>query len=142
MSSTLRQISSSLAVVMFLTSVISAVLVMCTSGTDHHAFELLGHQEQIEDHSSHSLVFAESSIGHEPHPEICTDTPLLSDIPLQRDNLVSSCGEKVQQVFLLYPVDELTAAVPVFNSQSWPVWRYVSSMRPPTDDLSSIRLLI
>ncbi len=137
-----RYVSSTLALVMFLTTVINAVVVMCVSGPDHQAFELIGHQDQLEGHTVHPLSFTDPSIGHESHPEICTDTPLFSDIPLQRDNLAASCEDRVHQVVIAYPLDELSVPVFAFNSQDWSASLYASSLRPPTDDLASIRLLI
>jgi hypothetical protein len=115
---------------------------MCTSGSDHHAIEVIGHQEQAQGHVTAPLTFAESSIGHEEHPEICTDTPLLSDIPLQRDNHVSSCEDRLYQAELAYPLNDLIAAVSASSSHGWSVPLDDSSKRPPVDDLSSIRLLI
>lgn len=137
-----RQISLLLALVIIFTSAINGVVVACTSGSDHHAIELIGHHTELLDHSVDPTVFTEQSHDHEAHPKSCVDSFLLADTIIQQNSSSLDWEERAHQVFLVYPIDELIKPVITYAPQSWSIPLNISSLRPATDDLSTIRILI
>ncbi len=137
-----RHISSVLALVMLFTSVINTVLVVCASGEDHNAIELIGHQTGFTDHSTDVFTVAASRSPHEAHPETCTDTSLLSEAVFQPISNFSSFEDHVPQLFLVQSFHDLFASSIAFTSQISPIVPDGPRLHPTLDDLSSIRILI
>jgi hypothetical protein len=137
-----KQVSAALALVMFFTSVINTVLVACTSGSDHQAIELIGHQTGLTDHSADTFTFTTHTSEHEAHPENCTDTSLLADTLTQRDNLSANWEDNTSQLWLAYPLDDRVAPNIAFAPSHWPANLHTPPTWAAIDDLSTIRLLI
>ena len=137
-----KQVSAALALVILFTSVINTVLVACTSGSDHQAIELIGHQAGLTDHSADAFTPTTHASEHEAHPEACVDTPLLADTLTQRDNLSASVENSTPQVWPAYPFDNLVAPSIAFNPLNWRAYLDASPTWSAVDDLSTIRLLI
>lgn len=137
-----RHISSILALVMLFTSVINTVLVVCASGEDHNAIELIGHQTGFSDHSTEAFTVAIPRSPHEAHPETCTDTSLLSEAVFRPISNFSSLEDHVPQLFLVQSFHDLFASSIVFTSQASPIVPDGPRLQSTLDDLSSIRLLI
>ncbi|MCG7932966.1 MAG: hypothetical protein N0C88_01375 [Candidatus Thiodiazotropha lotti] len=137
-----KQVSITLALVMFFTSVINTLLVSCTSGSDHHAIELIGHQAGLTDHSANTLASAIHTPEHEVHPKTCADTTLLADMLILRDNLSAQWEADTPQVYFAYPLDDPIAPSVAFNSHHWPAYLDIPPTWSSIDNLSTIRLLI
>lgn len=137
-----RQVSVALTLVMLFTSVMSTVLVVCKSGSDHHAIEAIGHQTGLLEHSVDTLASSEPISEHHAHPDSCSDTSLLADLLIQRDKKLAGWEDSASSVILVYTINDLVAPVVTLNSQRWSFSLNATWLRPATDDLSTIRLLI
>ena len=136
-----RQISAVLALVMIFTTVFNAVLVSCTSGWDHQAIELIGHQFESTAHEADASAFA---ISHEEetHPEVCADSPLLGDFTLLHNKISPLCSDDALLPFVVLSFNHLVPTVSPFARMTWPIVPGAPPLRPAIHDLSTIRLLV
>lgn len=134
-----RHISAVLALVMLFTSVLNTVLVVCNSGSDHHAIEVVGHQVM---HSIDADAPSDHTSVNHNHPEYCTDMSLLTDSLSQRNKQLQGWEDISPTLIIVYSIDESVAAVAESDLSKWPASLNALWLRPASDHLATIRLLI
>ncbi|MCG7958204.1 MAG: hypothetical protein JAY69_03975 [Candidatus Thiodiazotropha taylori] len=136
-----RQISAALALVMVFTTVFNAVLVYCTSGWDHQAIELIGHQFESTAHAADASAVAISHV-EEAHPEVCADSPLLGDFTLSHNKISPLCSGDALQLFVVLSFSHFDPTVSPFAPMTWSIVPGAPPLRSAIHDLSTIRLLV
>lgn len=139
MSGLRTSMSTILALVMLIASVLNVVLVECSTGIDHRAIELVGHQ--LEAHICPTDPAASTSCAHKHQPEDCEDSSLLDDATtVQR---ASAADQAAPAVVAVLPPAAPWILVPIqARSQPQLCPRPPPRLRQTIDDLATVRLLI